>query len=264
MDQLLLNKKKIIELLKAKAIDLEIFDSVTSTNDCLKNSKSDNKIKACLAEQQTQGRGRFNRSWHSPFGQNIYLSLAYPFAKTLSELAGLSIVVALSICKSIDEIYHLPNPVLIKWPNDIIYDVKKLAGNLIEIQTVSNNYCLAIIGIGINVNMLPDNNHAITQPWISIKEINKSCNDRNILCAQLLDNLLDYLDKFSRNGLPVFLQEWQNRDYLYNKTIALQSGNHQYKGEVAGINAQGHLLLDTEAEGMLQFSAGDTSIIKGN
>lgn len=260
----LLNKKKIVELLQSKNIDVQVVDTVDSTNDYVKQYKTTEKIIVCLAEQQTQGRGRFNRNWHSPFGENIYLSLAYPSAKKASELAGLSIVIALSLCNSIDAVYRLPHPTFVKWPNDVIYDAKKLAGNLIEIQTLSQGDCLVIVGVGINVNMLPEKDLPITQPWTSIREITQNFNDRNILCARLIDNLVKYVNKFFVSGLSVFLQEWQTRDYLYNKAITLQVANNRHKGKASGINAQGHLLLKTDKGELLEYSAGEASVVKGN
>lgn len=259
---ILLEPRKIKKLLKAKNVQLEIFESITSTNDYLKSIKNNsNKIKVCMAESQSQGRGRFNRDWHSPFGQNIYLSLSYPFQQDISTLAGLSIVVGLSICRSLDELYQLPKATQIKWPNDIIYGDKKLGGSLIEIQAESHANCIVIIGMGINVNAIHDKTKKINQPWTSIRKIKPEYYDRNILCARLIDNLLLDITKFSTQGLMAFMNEWQQRDYLVNKDLVVHSGSEQFYGKGCGINASGCLLLQIN-ETMLQLSSGDTSIRK--
>ena len=98
--------KHNIQKLNLEKIDkIEIFDQIDSTNDYLMNLSSSNLkgIHICLAEQQTKGKGRLGRRWLSPFGANIYLSVLYPFSEDMSELAGLSLVVATVVAETLSE-----------------------------------------------------------------------------------------------------------------------------------------------------------------
>ena len=255
---ILLNEKTIKKGLASKNVSLSIFESVNSTNDYLKTHLS-KKIHVCIAEKQTHGKGRLDRTWHSPFAQNISLSCAYPFQKDISELAGLSLVVSLSVAKSL-QIYNYPSPLLIKWPNDLIYDNKKLAGSLIEIQAESNGLCHAIIGIGLNVNMLVD--ESISQPWTSLRKITANYIDRNQLCIILIDNLINDLAIFENNGLSAFLEEWKSVDYLSNKEIAIKNNGQKICGRYVGINKLGYMLLALEDGSIKGFSSGDSTILK--
>src|SRR3989338_4215433 len=107
---ILLDEQKIKKNIKKASVTITILEKVRSTNDYLKNdSTKDSEIKICLAEMQTNGRGRLHRQWHSPFGQNIYFSCAYAFQKDMSELSGLSLVVGLAVCNAIESITHLDN-----------------------------------------------------------------------------------------------------------------------------------------------------------
>lgn len=255
---MLLDVKKIKKQLRHDKIDMLVFESIPSTNDYLKSFKQVKQIKICLAEQQTQGKGRLNRTWFSPFGKNVYLSCLYPFQKDISELAGLSLVTSLAILKTLKTL-GIQQSIAVKWPNDIMYNQQKIAGNLIEIQAESHGMCHAVIGIGINVNMLAAN---ISQAWTSTQHILGEYLDRNIVVSTLINYLLDDLQIFSVQGFQAFVDEWIRTDSLTNKQIMLKNMNTNVAGLVAGVNEQGHLLLRLPNGMMQAFSAGDTSILK--
>jgi BirA family biotin operon repressor/biotin-[acetyl-CoA-carboxylase] ligase len=258
---ILLNQKIIKKEIIHTNVILQLFETIHSTNDYLKGFSNSNKMTICIAEQQTEGKGRLHRHWHSPFAQNIYLSCSYPFQKDLSELTGLSLVISLTIAKTLKAM-GLSDSLAIKWPNDILYDHKKLSGNLIEIQAESNGASLAIIGIGINVNMIHDEQHDISQPWTSIRKITSQYMDRNTLCISLINQLITDLQLFNAKGLSAFIHEWSQFDYLMKKNIALKNGTQIISGKAMGIDQQGHLILELTNGLSKSFSAGDTSIAK--
>lgn len=260
---ILLDPQRITHLLANEAVQIEVFEKVESTQYLKKYMQKKKDIQVCIAEMQSLGRGRLNRQWHSPFGQNIYLSLLYPFQKKISELSGLSLVVALALCHAIEIIIGQKEKMRIKWPNDIVVAVKKIAGILIETQTEPHGFCQSIIGIGINVNMQEADNDKITQAWSSLQKIIGCYIDRNVICAELIRQLLLYLDRFSRSGLSSFIEEWQQRDVLYEQPVALISGNQNYSGIGHGIDAHGHLLLKMADGSVQSFSSGDTTLKKG-
>lgn len=256
-----LNAQIIHSFLKNSSIQLDILNEVTSTNDYLKNYSIKKDPVICIAETQTKGRGRMGRAWHSPFGENIYLSLRYSFQKNLNQLSSLSLVVALAMCKAIETYIQLKHPLLIKWPNDVMINQKKLGGNLIEVLHHSHNFCQVIIGIGINVNMTQDQN-TISQPWTSLSELTHKVQDRNSLCAKLIEQLLNYLEKFNKKNLKNFLEEWNKRDYLKNQPIRLSSDHAIFEGVGDGINDLGQLILKMKNGEKKAFSAGEVRILK--
>ncbi len=258
---ILLNKNTIQKNISCEKVHVEIIESITSTNDYLKSCSLPEKILFCVAEQQTAGKGRLERQWHSPFGQNIYLSCRYPFQMTPGQLAGLSLITSLAMIKTCNQ-YLSPQSVKVKWPNDIIFDEKKLGGNLIEIQSDSPNTCVAIIGIGLNVNMSSTNQGQINQAWTSLKNITNQYIDRNLLLINLISNLLNYLNRFEQYGLTEFITEWHHADYLFNKKITLHCMKNNISGLAQGINHHGHLLIKTE-EGLTKaYASGDSFIVK--
>lgn len=267
----------------AKLAELEIFDSITSTNDHLKNKSTlpTDQLNVCLAEQQTAGRGRFGRQWISPFGVNIYLSCLWHFPKDISALAGLSLVIGLAVIKTLTTIHtelispatrqknfitqELVDDLKIKWPNDIVWRGKKLAGILIEINAETHNRSQTIIGIGVNVNMSKTGDSNIDQPWIALCDLDEKLvtyQDRNKIIGLLLNELLNHLQTFAQQGLAGFLSSWQQHDFLFDQPVSLVMGTETISGIAAGINAQGHLLVKF-ADGSLQaFSSGDVSVKK--
>lgn len=167
---------------------------------------------------------------------------------------------ALAVTTAIESITPLNN-LKIKWPNDIVVNDKKIAGILIDVQTESNGFCHAIIGIGINVNMEMANKKQINQAWDSLQKITEKYIDRNPLCAALINSLIIYLARFSHHGLSDFMNEWKNKDYLFKKSIQIESGAHHFFGTASGINAQGHLLLTLADKTVRAFSSGDASVV---
>lgn len=259
---ILLDANKIKRLLSNDKVTLNLFESIGSTNDFLKTlqHKPSKTTQICLAEQQTEGRGRLNRDWYSPFGKNIYISCLFPFQKDISALAGLSLVTSLAMWKTLNG-FGITNNLYVKWPNDILHAGKKISGNLIEIQAETHGVCSAVIGMGINVNMLLDDQN-ISQTWTSMRKILGTYVDRNEVCARLIDNLVESLVTFENKGFATFADEWMAIDYLANQTVTLKCINEKVQGKMVGINEHGQLLLRL-ADGKIQaFSAGDTSIAK--
>lgn len=256
----LLKGNDIKRNLQNKNIKIDLFESIDSTNQYLKQ-KYDSDIHICLSEEQTEGKGRLNREWVSPFGNNIYFSMSYLFQKDISELMGLSLVTSLAVQKTLSK-WLEPLEVLIKWPNDIICDNKKISGNLIEIQAESNGFSRAIIGIGINVNMTHVKSNKITQPWTSMQNISGEIINRNVLVANLIDNLLDNLKCFENKGLNFFIDSWQHFDFLKNQKVRFISDMHKTEGIAKGISEKGYLLIEDKNGNIRNYSSGDVQLLR--
>ncbi|MDF1796900.1 MAG: biotin--[acetyl-CoA-carboxylase] ligase [Coxiellaceae bacterium] len=241
-------------------IDVDVYQTVTTTNACFADCAAD-KIVAAFAEFQSQGRGRLKRQWISPFAENLMCSLRYPFNKDMSELSGLSLVVSLAMVHAIETVSGLNGQLSVKWPNDVFFQDKKLGGTLIEIEAEPHGHCRVIIGMGINVNsqQLTDDATTAIRPWTSLRQMTGQYIDRNPLAVELLRQLTLYLDRFQQHGLPAFMPEWQVLDCLQGKTIALNNLGKTISGTVQGINQLGHLQLQMPDQSIQAFAAGDVT-----
>ncbi|MBY0534144.1 MAG: biotin--[acetyl-CoA-carboxylase] ligase [Rickettsiaceae bacterium] len=261
---ILLDSKKIETLLKSEHFIIDTVESIDSTNNYLNNHNKSAIPHICIAEHQTSGRGRFSREWYSPFGKNIYFSMQYSIKQDISQLGGLSLAVGTIVCKAIEKACKLPNRLMLKWPNDITYNGKKLAGVLIEIRAEVNGNCSVIIGIGINVNMPITNKVTFNQEWASIMQITGSPQDRNNICAILIDKLTIGIEQYLITGFKSYMPEWKKRDSLFGKMIQIQDGNEIFKGIATGVDLQGHLLINLETNIKKAFAAGEATLLKGN
>ncbi|MEK6734552.1 MAG: biotin--[acetyl-CoA-carboxylase] ligase [Pseudomonadota bacterium] len=253
---LLIDQAKIEEALAMPDVEIKVFENIDSTNNYLKKNIDPRKRKIYIAETQTNGKGRMGRFWHSPFGQNIYMSYLYNFKKDVSELNGLSLVVGMACLAAIKEI-GIEAEIKLKWPNDGVYLKQKFMGNLIELQSESYGDSSAIIGIGINVNMLKDSSY-ITQNWTSLRKISRKYIDRTKLCIAIIHNLNFYLEQFTKYGLKEFLVKWQELDSLYNQEVKINNG--EYEGISKGINEHGNLMLELPTGVIKSISSGDTCV----
>lgn len=174
--------------------NIHVEQSVTSTNDVLLNEAKSNPQKntALFAEEQTAGRGRLGRTWISPANKNIYFSLSWYFKKQITEIAGLSTTIGKSIAIALKN-YGITQPITVKYPNDLMHDHKKFGGVLIETISANTTGCVAVIGVGINVNLNADDINSIDQPWTSLLQITKQRHDRNKLAAAILNALSETL-----------------------------------------------------------------------
>lgn len=240
---------------------IEVFDEIDSTNSyLLQRIYEFSKIpRICLAEQQTEGRGRRGRIWHSPFGQNIYLSLLWKFSASRSDFQGLSLVVAIAIAEVLKKL-NLPKPVQLKWPNDIFIGGKKCAGILIETRGEMHDGVQVVIGVGINVNMERSTTQEISQNWTSLfRELHHTL-DRNILTANIINKIIEYVDLFDKKGFAFFQARFEKYDMTVSRDIQVNYDNKIIKGKARGTDQQGRLILMTN-EGRILISIGDVSLL---
>ncbi|MBP9792311.1 MAG: bifunctional biotin--[acetyl-CoA-carboxylase] ligase/biotin operon repressor BirA [Rickettsiales bacterium] len=258
----LLSPQSIISNLgNIQKINLEIFETIDSTNQYyLDNHVDHNTTHVCLAEYQSNGKGRLGRTWTSPFGQNLYLSICTFIDTDLSTLGGLSLVVSLAIAKTLKTLTQ-DDEIKVKWPNDVIYKKQKLSGSLIQLISEQNGLCKIIIGVGINVNMIKSQSIDIKQDWCSIRNIINQSINRNIVAAKLITNILDYFNIFRKNGFEYFIDEWEKTDCFFGREVSLYNNEQTITGIEKGVNRNGQILLSTNGL-TTAYSCGETTFSK--
>jgi len=238
---------------------LEVLNVIDSTNQYLKDKLAElGNGHACIAEAQTAGRGRHGRTWVSPFGASLYLSMYWSFAGGYQVVGGLSLAVGVAVVSALNKVGV--RDVQLKWPNDIYAQGKKLAGVLIEAEGQMGSACECVLGIGLNV-ALPVNTSGIDQPWINLAQISEGALDRNRLAACLLDELQAALEKFEAFGLQPFLETWRDLDVYRDQHVKLIMGQKVVLGRCRGIDNNGALLLETEGVSRA-YHGGEISVRK--
>jgi BirA family biotin operon repressor/biotin-[acetyl-CoA-carboxylase] ligase len=241
-----------------KISKIAILPCVDSTNNYLrKQPHSGQGVSICLAEFQSNGRGRMGRSWISPFASNIYLSIAWQFAHGSERLAGFSLVVALAIVRALKRLGL--QSAGIKWPNDVLWNRAKLAGVLIEASGEMHGPTHVVLGLGLNVNMPAHAANNIDQPWTDLSHAKISV-PRNKIAAYLIEELLQIITTFGEHGFPHFMDEWAKYDLCLNHHVSIAgSGNTHYEGIARGVDATGLLLLE-QSDGIKAYASGDVHL----
>jgi len=242
----LLDKDEIKQRLSVNTVkqltQLEIFFDIDSTNRYL-NSKSLEGASSgylVLAEQQTKGTGRRGKAWISPFGSNLYLSLLWRFQYGPAQLGCLSLFVAVAIIRALKKAGI--EDAGVKWPNDIYWQNKKLAGILLEMRGESSGPSTVVIGVGVNINMSKNSieTNDIDQPWVDLESITGKKIDRNHFTAIVIDMLFDVLNDVPDDQGKLF-EEWQQMDILKGKNIEVTFADKIISGKALGINHAGAL-----------------------
>ena len=228
------------------------FDKIDSTNAYLqrKHSEADIRNWVVSANEQTAGKGMGSNSWESEAGKNLTFSLAVDMSFLPAEKQFLlSKAVPLGIIDVLDNI--LPNEKLsIKWPNDIIYENRKLAGILINSTIKANMMDVSIIGIGLNVNQMQFKDWP-THP-ISLKQITSETYDLQPLLEQIVEHILIKVKQL--NDTPAVIEQ----DYLKRLFRYHTWADYEVEGKIVrlfmtGIDKFGRLQLLDEQQKMFCY-----------
>ncbi|MCD6056350.1 MAG: biotin/acetyl-CoA-carboxylase ligase [Gammaproteobacteria bacterium] len=247
---------------------IEILKTIDSTNAyLLRRLKQDpNSPYFCLAEEQTAGRGRRGRAWETGSTRNIALSCLWHFPQGAHTLSGLSLVVGIAVVTALDRLSK--HNIMLKWPNDLIWEQQKLAGIAVEISMDNRGGCYAVIGIGLNVNLAEATRQTIEPaaqiaiaptPWVDLHTVlGKPCS-RNQVAGFMINELLTQLPLFEKEGLTPFLTAWSQKDMLYGQAVEVYTVNERIPGIMSGIDEQGALILQTE-QGKQTFQMGEVTV----
>ena len=230
----------LVELLP-KDLECHFFDSIESTNYFLTNKPFSNKVQLCVAREQTQGKGQHGRLWESQRDGSILFSIRRNFPKECN-LNGLSLVVGLAIAKVLER-ECLAVGFQIKWPNDIFFEDKKLAGVLLENKMQSKNQSV-VIGVGINYAL--DLDLVFEIPWTDLSRITKILPDIRFLTAKIINEILVMSEHFKAFSFDDFQSDWKRYDMLKGKYIKCINLEDSFEGEVVGVSSQGALKIYTK------------------
>ena len=224
---------------------------ISSTNEwILQNIPSLKKGDLCVAEYQTAGRGRRGRQWLSPFAGQIMFSFYWTFDPKKS-IEGLSLVIGLAIAEVLN--------VQVKWPNDILFNGRKLGGILVEIANHKNGMLNLVIGVGINVS-LPKQTE-ISQPYAEVCEIDPDV-ERQTLLPKLIQHLYARLNTFEQNGInEEFQQAWQSYNEFSNSEVNVLTEQGVISGIEQGIDERGYLKI-LRGNKIQMFNGGEVSLRK--
>ena len=241
-----LNKDIILKDLPSKRLNLHIYDEIDSTNDEAKRIEGIKDFHIFITEKQTKGRGRHGKKWSSPNTGNIYMTIST--SQNTSQINPISLISGLICKKAIDKLIRKPS-IMLKWPNDILFNDKKIGGILVETEINKENI-KTIIGIGINLNINKEESW-----WGDLSRFALE-SKRNELINLILTEFLNIFD----NSYDNWLDDWKKSCMHINKEIEIFDGEHLKKKAIfKDIDAQGNAIIETK-EGEEVIATGQISI----
>ena len=248
----------------APRFSVEVLDIADSTNTLLleRAATGARDGSVLIAEWQRRGRGRMDRAWHAALGGAITFSLLWRFSNGASALAGLSLAVGVALTRALSKL-GAPT-VQLKWPNDVLWRERKLAGVLIEMQGDALGPSTVVIGIGVNVRLSEGLRDRIDQPAADLESACGEAVDRNVAVGFILAELASVLDTFSTAGFAPFRDEWVARHAFEGKHVNVTvPGGRGHEGVVRGVDDDGALLVETGGA-IRRFHSAELSVRKAN
>jgi BirA family biotin operon repressor/biotin-[acetyl-CoA-carboxylase] ligase len=257
----------LIELqlkVRPRGFSLVVHEEIDSTNDEAARQLAAGRAApfAVLARRQTRGRGRFGRAWHSASEGNLYASFAFRPQVPPERMQTFTLWMGVNLCELIANFTKL-RPGL-KWPNDLVFDGRKAGGMLTEARVDADRIRDLVFGLGLNVNAGPESWPAeLGRRAVALSELTGAPLDLNRLTAALVGRVLLAYERFADDDhRKSFAELWHRYDVLLGRKAAVLEGNRRHTGTVAGIDAEGALLLRDERGRSHRFRAGEVTLEK--
>ena len=224
---------------------LTLLQDATSTNElalaAAQSGSPDGTV--IVADRQTAGRGRLARTWESPAARNLYVSILIRRLPSDERLGWLPLLAGTAAAAAI----HILTPLSpsLKWPNDLLVGSKKVGGILSESQGIGTDNACAVLGIGLNVNWLPEEMPTELKPIAtSLAAEMQTPVDRARLLARLLIELEQRVDQWRRGDLAGLATEYRTHCGTIGQQVRIDvGGGGQLEGTVTGIEPDGSLRL---------------------
>jgi BirA family transcriptional regulator, biotin operon repressor / biotin---[acetyl-CoA-carboxylase] ligase len=241
-------------------MQLDLRRTVVSTNsELLAHARTARVLHpiCMLTEQQTGGRGRRGRSWHSPFGENIYLSVLWPTDRGFTGLDGLSLAIGVAVAQTLIDVVGVAAKV--KWPNDVLIGSAKVGGILIEVDGALEGPLNVVVGLGLNVNLTPGEPAAGDLPRTDIARHTSSRPSRNQIAVEMVVAMVSALAKFETEGFGAFHEAWSRLDAVAGSAIDIIGHDRAVSGVAHGVDSTGSLLVEVEGQ-IRAVSSGEVSL----
>lgn len=259
----ILNHEEISEYLKTKYIGREIyyFDSINSTNTKAKELAYSIKTEGAvvIAEEQTSGRGRLGRNWSSPNKKGIWMSIILKPQIEPQDAAKITQVAAAAVWKAINQIGVKTQ---IKWPNDIVFNGKKVCGILTEMSGELNRLNYLVVGIGINANTtISEFPEEIRDMATSLKVETGKEIKRKELIALILNYFEELYNNFTKNrSIASSIKICRENSALIGKDVRLTLRGEEKEVKAMDINEDGELIVQDKDGNISKVISGEVSV----
>lgn len=261
-----LASESIKRLLKTETLGkvLYLFEEIGSTNEVAfelaRNGAPEGTV--VIADSQTQGRGRLQRRWISPPGVNLYISVIFRPSIAAKNAPFLTLVASIALAETIK---NEGANTLIKWPNDILINWKKVAGVLTAMQPRGDEVDFVVVGVGVNLNMTRE---TMKKEMGEVAEIATSLREelgheieRARFTADLINEIEIWYQRFLKNGKSPIIKEWMRRWGAINRRVQVKFNETVVEGTASGIDENGYLLIKKDDGTTERIISGDVILL---
>jgi BirA family biotin operon repressor/biotin-[acetyl-CoA-carboxylase] ligase len=248
-----LSAAKLLASLRTSVMgrNLRLYDVVDSTQTIAKQLAAEGAPEGTvvIAEQQTAGRGRMGRAWHSPKGKGIWMSLLLKPRIPIHFTPQLTLLVAVAVCRTLRRVAGVT--AAIKWPNDLLIDGRKVCGILLEITAEDERLRSVIAGIGISVNLTEDDYPEHLKPIATSLRIAAGKEfDRTELIAAVLEEFERIYRLYHEEGFEPIRTAWEALTISLGRGIRAGSPKGVVEGTALEIDDMGALVV-RQADGQI-------------
>lgn len=224
-------------------VEVRVLERCSSTNELLLAEAPEQAV-LLAAEEQTAGRGRRGRRWHSAPGTAVTFSLSRRIRRPVRELPGLALVAGVAAARALRELGC--TRAALKWPNDLVVDDAKLGGILVETR-MNGGAALAVIGIGVNCRRDAALELRLRRRITALDRFLPPP-ERNLVIGRIGGELMRGLDLFEARGLEPLRREWERLDAHAGRRLRVRLADGRIISGVArGLAEDGGLRLATRA-----------------
>ncbi|HEX9103500.1 MAG TPA: biotin--[acetyl-CoA-carboxylase] ligase [Polyangia bacterium] len=209
-----------------------------------------------VADEQTRGRGRLGRRWHSPPGASLYLSAVLRPPLPPHRVPPLTLAAGVAVAEALVSFDVVP---ALKWPNDVQLDGKKVAGILTEMSADFDRVHHVVVGIGVNLNVpaFPDELAAIATSLLLARGAEVARADfAAVLCARLEH----WCDRFVADGAAPVVAAWKQHARFLGRRVQVTAGRDRMDGVAEELEDDGALRLRLDDGSAVRVVAGELTL----
>ena len=244
--------------------ELTVLSKTDSTQTEAEKKAREGAVEGMLvvAEEQTSGRGRQGRVWHSPPGLGVWMSAVLRPEGPLTTVPQLTLLTAVAVCRAIRAVSGVEAG--IKWPNDLLADGRKLCGILLEAVVEDGRVRHCIMGIGIDANLSEsDYPEELRSKVTSLRRESGVEVDRSALIAAVMNEFEMLYELYNERGFESIRLLWESLSVTLGREIAVRDLKGERRGVAHGLGEQGELMMRTEEGDIVPVYSGDIELYPG-
>ena len=246
--------------------EIHLHGAISSTSDvaCALAERGAREGTVVLAETQLAGRRRFGRPWFSPDHVNLYASVIFRPAITLSSVPVFAMIASLALA---DAVTGEGVPATVRWPNDVVVGGRRVGGTLTTAAATGEVVKHAVLGVGVNLNVTRAALASALGPEgalaTSVREVAGRTIDRNHFAASLLNRIERWHALYTGYGPDAVLAAWNQRDALCGRLVETSGPEGAWHGRVLGVDEHGRLVLEPNPGETVRVACGEITMIDG-